>query len=113
MECARDGRAVPDETGRPVALVTGAAHRVGRALAVALAKDGNDVAVHFHSSGSVVDETVRQIEAAGAQARLFQADLTHPEEPVKLVRDVVSSLGRLDIVVNSAAVMIRMPLGNI
>lgn len=98
---------------RPVALVTGAAHRVGRALAVGLARDGNDVAVHFHSSGSLVDETVREIEAAGAQARLFQADLTHPEEPARLVRDVVSSFGRLDLVVNSAAVMLRMPFGNI
>ena len=105
---------MPDaNTGRPVALVTGAAHRVGRALAVALAKDGNDIAVHFHSSGSLVDETVREIESAGAQAKLFQADLTHPDEPAKLVRDVVSSFGRLDVVVNSAAVMIRMPFGNI
>lgn len=105
---------MPDAAkGRPVALVTGAAHRVGRALAVGLAKDGYDVAVHFHSSGSLVDETVEQIEAAGAQAKLFQADLTHAEEPAKLVRDVVSAFGRLDVVVNSAAVMIRMPFGNI
>jgi pteridine reductase len=104
---------VPDATGRPVALVTGAAHRVGRALAVALANDGHDVAVHFHSSGSLVDETVRLIEAAGAKATLFQADLTRPDEPERLVRDVVASLTRLDVVVNSAAVMIRMPFGNI
>jgi len=104
---------VPDATGRPVALVTGAAHRVGRALAVALANDGHDVAVHFHSSGSLVDETVRLIEAAGAKATLFQADLTRPDEPERLVRDVVASFSRLDVVVNSAAVMIRMPFGNI
>ena len=104
---------MPDATGRPVALVTGAAHRVGRALAVALANDGHDVAVHFHSSGSLVDETVRLIEAAGAKATLFQADLTRPDEPERLVRDVVASFSRLDVVVNSAAVMIRMPFGNI
>ena len=96
-----------------MALVTGAAHRVGRALAVGLANDGHDVAVHFHSSGSLVDETVRLIEAAGAKATLFQADLTSPDEPVRLVRDVVASFSRLDVVVNSAAVMIRMPFGNI
>jgi pteridine reductase len=103
---------VPDAK-RPVALVTGAAHRVGRAIAVGLAKDGHDVAVHYHSSGSLVDETVQRIEAAGAEAKVFRADLTHPEEPTTLVRDVVSSFGRLDVVVNSAAVMIRMPLGSI
>lgn len=105
---------MPDvKQGRPAALVTGAAHRVGRALAVGLAKDGYDIAVHFHSSGSKVDETVRQIESAGAQSKLFQSDLTHADEPAKLVRDVVSSFGRLDVVVNSAAVMIRMQLGSI
>jgi pteridine reductase len=96
-----------------VALVTGAAHRVGRALAVGLANDGHDVAVHFHSSGSMVDETVRLIEGAGAKATLFQADLTRPDEPERLVRDVVASFSRLDVVVNSAAVMLRMPFGNI
>ena len=102
-----------DATGRRVALVTGAAHRVGRALAVGLANDGYDVAVHFHSSGSLVDETVRLIEVAGTKATLFQADLTRPDEPERLVRDVVASFTRLDVVVNSAAVMIRMPFGNI
>ena len=104
---------MPDARGRRVALVTGAAHRVGRALAVGLANDGYDVAIHFHSSGSLVDETVRLIEAAGTKATLFQADLARPDEPERLVRDVVASFTRLDVVVNSAAVMIRMPFGNI
>jgi pteridine reductase len=99
--------------GRPVALVTGAGHRVGRALAVGIAGDGYDVAVHFHSSGPLVDETVRLVEAAGGKATPFQADLTRPDAPAQLVRDVVASCGRLDVVVNSAAVMIRMPVGEV
>ena len=99
--------------GRPVALVTGAGHRVGRALAVGIAGEGYDVAVHYHASGPLVDETVRLIEAAGAKATLFQVDLTQSEAPAQLVRDVVSRCGRLDVVVNSAAVMIRMPVGEV
>jgi pteridine reductase len=95
---------------RPVALVTGAAHRVGRALAIGLSRAGYDIALHYHSSASKVDESVAGIEGAGTKATLFQADLTLPDAPTQLVRDVVARCRRLDVVVNSAAVMIRMPL---
>lgn len=98
---------------RPVALVTGGAHRVGRALAVGLAREGYDIALHYHSSGSRVDEAVQLVADAGGMARVFQADLTLPEAPGRLVADVAESLGRLDVVVNSAAVMVRMPVGEV
>lgn len=100
-------------TERPVALVTGAAHRVGRALAVGLAGQGYDIAVHYHSAASKVDEAKRQIEGAGGKATLFQADLTTNDAPARLVRDVVAEAGRLDVVINSAAVMLRMPIGEV
>ena len=98
---------------RPVALVTGAAHRVGRALAVGLAADGYDIALHYNASASKVPEAEREIAKAGGKATVFQADLTDPEAPGGLVRDVVAKVGRLDVVVNSASVMLRMPLGNV
>ena len=98
---------------RPVALVTGAAHRVGRALAVGLAANGHDIGLHFHASASKVEGAVSAIADAGGQARLFQADLTLADAPAQLVRDVVASFGRLDVVVNSASVMLRMPMGEI
>lgn len=98
---------------RPVALVTGAAHRVGKALAVGLAGNGYDIALHFHSSAGKVDAAVNEIDRAGSRATMFQADLTTGDAPAQLVRDVVSSFGRLDLVVNSAAVMVRMPVGEI
>ena len=98
---------------RPVALVTGAAHRVGKALAVALAGNGYDIALHFHSSASKVEAAVNEIENAGGRATLFMADLTTADQPAQVVRDVVQALGRLDVVVNSAAVMLRMPIGEI
>jgi pteridine reductase len=98
---------------RPVALVTGAAHRVGRALATGLAREGYDIALHYHSSGSKVDDAVAAIEGAGSNASLFRADLTLPDAPGQLVRDVMARCERLDVVVNAAAVMLRMPLGEI
>ena len=98
---------------RPVALVTGAAHRVGRALAVGMARSGHDIALHYHSSESKVESAAQEIAAAGGRSTPFQADLTSPVAPGQLVRDVVESLGRLDAVVNSASVMLRMPVGNV
>lgn len=102
---------MPDQ--RPVALVTGAAHRVGRAIAIGLAGDGYDIALHYHASADRARETAGEIEAAGARAILFAADLAHPDAPAGLVRDVAARCGRLDAVVNSAAVMVKMPLGTI
>ena len=98
---------------RPVALVTGAAHRVGRALAVGLARVGYDIALHYHASASMVDDAVREIAEAGGTAALFQADLTTPDAPARLVRDVAASLARLDAVINSAAGMVRLTVGDI
>lgn len=100
-------------TGRSVALVTGAAHRVGRALAAGLASEGYDIALHFYSSASRVAAAVKEIADAGGKATLFQSDLTVAEAPGALVRDVVASCGRLDVVINSASVMLRMPFGEI
>jgi pteridine reductase len=98
---------------RPVALVTGAAHRVGRALAVGLAANGYDIALHFHASAAKVDDARTAIGKAGGASRLFQADLRDADTPARLVRDVAESMARLDVVVNSASVMLRMPMGTI
>jgi pteridine reductase len=98
---------------RPVALVTGAAHRVGRALAVGLAREGYDIALHFHSSVSRVEETVQLIAGEEGKTGILQADLTLPDAPGRLVRDVMDSMGRLDVVVNSAAIMVRTPVGEV
>lgn len=103
---------MPDSK-RPVALVTGAAHRVGRALAVGLAANGYDIALHYHASESKVGDARDAIEKAGGTSSLFQSDLRDADAPARLVRDAVESMARLDVVINSAAVMWRMPLGTI
>jgi pteridine reductase len=96
-----------------VSLVTGAGRRVGRALAVALGGEGMHVAVHYNNSAAGAIETVAMIDNAGGKATPFRGDLTSAETPAKLVGDVAAQLGSLAVVVNSAAVMARTPLGEV
>ncbi|HXT15430.1 MAG TPA: SDR family oxidoreductase [Gemmatimonadaceae bacterium] len=101
-----------DLNGR-TALVTGSGHRVGRAIAVALGGRGMRVAVHYNSTADGARETVKQIEAAGGEADVVAADLTRAESAAELIATVVETFGSLDVLVNSAAVMLRMPFGEI
>lgn len=93
------------------ALVTGAGHRVGRAIAVALGARGMRVAVHYRGSADGARETVRLVEAAGGAGEAFAADLSTPDAPAALVAEVHARFGALDLLVNSAAVMERTPIG--
>jgi pteridine reductase len=95
------------------ALVTGAGVRVGRAIAVALGERGMRVAVHSHASGEGARETARLIEKAGGSAALVSADLRDASACTKLIDDTVRALGALDVLVNSAAVMVRTPFGEV
>ena len=95
------------------ALVTGAGHRVGRAIAVALGGRGMRVAVHYNAAADGARDTVKQIEAAGGEADIIAADLTRAEAASTLIESVVGTFGSLDVLVNSAAVMLRMPFGEI
>ena len=95
---------------RPVVLVTGAGRRVGRAIALHLAENGYDVALHFNRSADGAVETARECAARGARAERFQADLSDAAAPDALVDRVVADAGRLDALVNSAGVMIAAPI---
>ena len=99
-----------DLKGR-VALVTGGGRRVGSELARALAAQGASVAVHFNESERGAREVVREIEERGGRAKSFRADLTDGVAPGRLIDDVTQSMGSLDVLVNSAAVMVRTPFG--
>ncbi len=95
------------------ALVTGAGHRVGQAIAVALGGRGMRVAVHYTAHADGARDTIRAIESAGGSGELFGADLTGANSASRLIDDVVARFGGLDVLVNSAAVMIRTPFGEI
>ena len=88
---------------RPVALVTGAARRVGRAIALDLAAHGFDVAVHYRGSQDEAQATAAEARALGAAADCFAADLCDEAATRALVPAVVARLGRLDAVVNNAS----------
>jgi pteridine reductase len=97
-------------TGR-VALVTGAGRRVGRAIALALGARGMQVVVHYNGSRAGADETVRLITDACGQAIAEGADLTQIEAAHALVDRAVAWRGALAALVNSAAIMVRTPVG--
>ena len=96
-----------------VALVTGAGRRIGRAIAEALGGRGMHVAVHYHGSERGAEETAQAIAAAGSEPQLFRADLGAAGAAPALVNEVARTMGRLDVLVNSAAVMLRTPIGEV
>lgn len=86
-----------------VALVTGAGKRLGRAVALRLAEEGMDVAVHYGTSARDAAEVVGKIEEMGQKAVALRANLRKVEEIRELLLQVGNELGRLDLIVNSAA----------
>ena len=93
--------------------MTGAGRRLGRAIAVALGGRGMRVAVHYHGAEDGARDTARAIVDAGGEAFAIRADLRKAGAPARLVADAVERLGSLDVLVNSAAVMIRTPFESV
>jgi pteridine reductase len=96
-----------------VALVTGAGTRVGRAIALALGKAGMRVAVHYASSQKGARDTADEIVRGGSEARTMPGDLMDPATGPRLVEHTVKVFGTIDVLVNSAAVMLRTPVGEV
>lgn len=97
---------------RGTALVTGSAHGIGRALALALANEGFHVAVHYWGSAVQAAETARLCEAVGVQAVTLQADLTDPAQARELVRRVHAAFAGspLAVLVNNVGNYVNKPL---
>ncbi|GAC1046170.1 SDR family oxidoreductase [Rhizobium sp. No.120] len=95
-----------------VALVTGGSRGIGAAIVRRLAQDGADIAFSYAESADRAEKLVRDIEAAGGKALALKADQAVPSEVASLVRNVHETLGRLDILVNSAGVFVTGPVGD-
>lgn len=93
-----------------VALVTGASRGIGRAIAVALARAGCDVAVVFRERMDDATETAREIEAIGRRAVAVKADVADPAQVRHLIQVVDQELGQVAILVNNAGIARPMPL---
>jgi 3-oxoacyl-[acyl-carrier protein] reductase len=102
---------VSELTGK-VALVTGGARNIGRAIASALAAGGAAVMVNARSSRAEAEQTVAQIKSAGGRAALHIADVTDPRAVAAMAEAAVAEFGRLDVLVNNAAVRAETPLAD-
>jgi len=92
------------------ALVTGAARRIGKAIALALAGKGYDIALHYRSSRGEAEALAGRIEAAGRKCTLFQRDFNRMEEVLSLVPAVFDAHPGCNVLVNNAAVFERAEL---
>jgi NAD(P)-dependent dehydrogenase (short-subunit alcohol dehydrogenase family) len=86
-----------------VALVTGSAHRVGKAIALALASAGADLVIHYHHSSQAAAATASEIQALGRRAHTIRADLGDAAQIQRLFQETERQFGQLDILVNSAS----------
>ncbi|MCG2634668.1 MAG: SDR family oxidoreductase [Gammaproteobacteria bacterium] len=83
------------------ALVTGAAQRTGRGLALALAEAGADICIHYHRSGAEAESLQARIEAIGRRAWLLPADLAQPGSAEALIEQVKTEVGEINILINN------------
>jgi NAD(P)-dependent dehydrogenase (short-subunit alcohol dehydrogenase family) len=92
-----------------IALVTGAAHRVGKAIALRLAREGCHIAIHYHAASRDAELTLAEIKKLSVQTQTYQADLRSVGEIQNLFKAVERDFNRVDILINSAAIMHRIP----
>lgn len=85
-------------------LITGSSRGLGRAMALAFAERGDQVAVHYVSSEAPAQAVAHEIETAGSKAQVFAADVASPDACAGLIKEVISSFGGLDILVNNAGI---------
>ncbi|MCX7853252.1 MAG: SDR family oxidoreductase [Anaerolineae bacterium] len=92
-----------------VALVTGGAVRVGRAITLALARAGAHVVINYHHSADAALETAAEAEALGVQALAVPADVSDPAQVERMAAIVADRFGGVDILVNSASLFLKTP----
>ncbi len=109
-------KSAPDKTDHPPkrALITGGAKRIGAALCETLAKQGYDLAIHFHRSENAADTLARQIKADyGVKTCLIEADLSDPGQWQAMIDSANKALGPLNLLVNNASLFEPDEPGNI
>jgi 3-oxoacyl-[acyl-carrier protein] reductase len=95
------------------ALVTGSAKGIGRGIALELARNGYDIAIHYRNSVDDAQAFKLELEALGVNAIILKADVTKPLEAEKLVQDAASGLGGLGVLVNNVGDYTRKPLSDL
>ena len=96
-----------------IALVTGGAKRVGKAIVFALAERGCKLVVHYHTSQTEAEETLRALQSAGHEAIALRADISREADVESMIEQTVDHFGRLDVLVNNAALFYRTPIDTV
>ncbi|MGD0774776.1 MAG: glucose 1-dehydrogenase [Candidatus Solibacter sp.] len=99
----------PPQLGAKVAIITGAGRGIGAALARGFAREGAAVVVNYSASAEAAAAVVQSIETAGGRAVACQADIGDPDQHDTLIDRALSAFGRVDILVNNAAIEKRIP----
>ena len=95
------------------ALITGAARRIGRSVALRLAAEGADIAVHYRSSKEGAEQTAKEISTHGRKVEIIQGDVTRGEDVRRIFAETEAKFGRLDILVNNAGVFFHAPFNKL
>ena len=91
-------------------LITGAAKRVGREMALAFARKGANILLHYNQSENEAKKTASEIEGLGVKCHLFQADLLDCKQLMKMLQSIENSMVAIDILINSASLFYKTPL---
>ncbi len=95
------------------ALITGAAKRIGRTVALALAEEGMDLLLHYHRSEREARQTQKEAECRGVHVDLLKADLSRFTDVQKLIRSAFRQSPRISVLINNASIFYRTPLGRV
>jgi len=94
-----------------VALITGAAHRIGKAIALGLAKEGMKISLHFNQSQEQVNQTLEEIKTLGAEAFAIQGDFADVAQIRNVVKKCHEHFKQIDVLINNAALYFKTPVG--
>lgn len=97
------------DVNHAVVLITGAAQRVGRAVALELARRGAQIAFSYYTDDEPWQDAVRDLEQAGARALACRADVTRPDDARMLVAAALRAFGRVDVLINNASIWLKKP----
>ncbi len=101
------------EIENKVIVITGGAVRVGREISLSLAERGAAIFCHYHSSGTAAESLAREIISTKGKIHLFQGDLSNLATIKRLVKEALSVFGKIDVLINNAAIFFKAPLGTV
>ncbi|MFO7821866.1 MAG: 3-oxoacyl-ACP reductase family protein [Lentisphaeria bacterium] len=93
-----------------IALVTGASGGIGRAITIALAREGADLAIHYHKNKKAACETAEAVQKLGCRATVVQADITTLGSVEQMYQKIKTELGEIGILINNAGVLLEKPI---